>query len=347
MKNKSDWTGGPVNDGNETAGRTNRVSRRNIIGAAAAASALPLMAQAPPAAQQPAAAPAGGGGRGRGPRVTPGGTGPIRVLLITKFHPFNREPFFQTFDSFGSDITWTHVEQPAAQVFFDPDKAKAYDVFVLYDAFAGRVRRKKDDGTFENVETEPSPELRRGFKAMLQQGKGMVFFHHALASWVHTWPEYVEVMGGAADWGTPLKGIRGKDYPYSGFRGNTQEHITVVDKNHPITKGLGDGFDIVDETYLCPMFEDSVHPLLRTDFKPIDSNFEAQTARGWHHEPGSNMTAWVKTAEKSPIVYIQHGHDEKAWENPAFRTLMLNSIKWASSKEALDWAAKNPKKIFS
>jgi len=26
---------------------------------------------------------------------------------------------------------------------------------------------------------------------------------------------------------------------------------------------------------------------------------------------------------------------------------MLNGIKWASSKEALDWAAKNPKKIFS
>ena len=59
------------------------------------------------------------------------------------------------------------------------------------------------------------------------------------------------------------------------------------------------------------------------------------------------MTGWVKTAENSPIVYLQHGHDSQAWENPAFKTLMLNSIKWASSKDALDWAKKNPKKIFS
>jgi len=277
------------NEANKNTGKTDgRVSRRNMIGtAAAAASALPLIAQAQAPAQPPAAAAAPGGGRGRGgPRITPGGTGPIRVLLITKFHPFNREPFFQMFDSFGSDITWTHVEQPAAQVFFDPDKAKGYDTFVLYDAFAGRVRRKKDDGTFENVETEPSPELRRGFKAMLQQGKGMVFFHHALASWVHTWPEYVEVMGGAADWGSPLKGIRGKDYPYSGFRGSTQEHITVVDKNHPITQGLGDGFDIIDETYLCPMFEDSVHPLL-----PRISNLSTATSRRRRPEAGTTNPA--------------------------------------------------------
>lgn len=338
---------------NQNGPTDGRVSRRRIMSAAAAAaSALPLIAQAPQAAQAPpagdtAAAGAGRGRGGRGRGMMPGGSGPIRVLLITKFHPFTREPFFQMFDSFGSDITWTHVEQPAAQVFFDPKLSKNYDVFVLYDAFAGRVTRTKPDGTRETIENEPSPELRAGFKAMLQQGKGMVFLHHSLASWVHTWPEYVEVMGGAADWGSPLKNIRGVDYPYSGFKGKTPQHVTVVDKDHPVTQGVGDAFDIVDEVYLCPMFEDSVHPLLRTDFKPIDSNFPNQTARGWHHPPGSNMTGWVKTAERSPIVYIQHGHDEEAWTNPAFKTLTLNAIKWASSKEALDWAAKNPKKIFS
>jgi len=331
---------------------TKNVSRRKIFkGAAAAAAALPLVdsltgrasAQQAPAA---GAAPAAGRGGGRG--NPQGGTGAIKVLLITKFHPFDREPFFQMFDALGKDITWTHVEQPAAQVFFNPEIAKPYDVFVLYDAFAGRVRRAKADGTFENVETEPSPELRRNFKALLQQGKGFVFFHHALASWVHTWPEYVEVMGGAADWGLPLKGIRGKDYPFSGFKGKVQQHVTVVDKTHPITQGVGD-FDIVDETYLCPMFEDSVHPLLRTDFKPTADNFPQQKQRDptWNPPDASNMTGWVKTAENSPIVYLQHGHDSQAWENPAFRTLMLNSIKWASSKEALDWAKKNPKKIFS
>src|ERR1017187_7506898 len=49
-------------------------------------------------------------------------------------------------------------------------------------------------------------------------------------------------------------------------------------------------------------------------------------------------TGWVKTAERTPIAYIQHGHDNVAWTNPAFRTILLNAIKWAASKEAKDWA---------
>src|SRR5271166_1220807 len=98
--------------------KTDQPTRRQIIGAAAAAaSALPLMAQAPaaqapPAGQAPGGAAGRGRGGGRGRGMSPGGSGPIRVLLITKFHPFTREPFFQMFDSFGADITWTHVEQP-------------------------------------------------------------------------------------------------------------------------------------------------------------------------------------------------------------------------------------------
>jgi type 1 glutamine amidotransferase len=44
-------------------------------------------------------------------------------------------------------------------------------------------------------------------------------------------------------------------------------------------------------------------------------------------------------------VYVQHGHDRLAWENPAFRTLMMNAIRWTASKEARDWAVKNPTKI--
>ncbi len=282
-----------------------------------------------------------------------GGYGPIRCLLITKFHPFDREPFFEMFDALGETITWTHVEQPAAELFFNRNAADRVDVFVLYD-MAGRDYRKKPDGANDPssifrdpVFEEPSPELRAGFKELLESGdKGFVFLHHSLASWVHTWPEYVEVIGAAADWGLPIK-VRGKDYPYSGFRGGVQQHITVVDKSHPVVEGLGDGYDIEDETYLCPMFEDSVHCLLRTDFKPVDTNFPMQSARGWHHPPGSNMAGWVKTAENTPVVYLQNGHGPTAWSNPAYRKLVTNAIKWAHSKEAKEWAKAHPSKIFA
>src|SRR5579872_3800521 len=320
-----------------------RLSRRALLGGAAlggAASMLPLLnAQAP---QPPAAGaqPAGRGGRG----PTPGGTGPIKVLFISKFHPFDRENLFLTLDSMGKDITWTHIEHPAAEAFFDPKLASQFDVFLFYDAYTGRVQKQNPDGTMSTSYTEPPSDVKANFKQLLQNGdKGFVFLHHAVAAWVHTWPEYVEVMGAAADWGTPLKNIRGKDYPPSGAKGGTAQHITIVDKAHPVTQGVED-FDIVDEAYLCPVFEDSVHCLMRTDFKPVAENFSARVAG---HPPGSNMTGWVKTAERSPIVYIQHGHDKVAWENPAFRTLVLNAIKWSASKDAKDWAHANPKKIFA
>ena len=101
----------------------------------------------------------------------------------------------------------------------------------------------------------------------------------------------------------------------------------------------------MDEAYLCPIFEDSVHPLLRTNFVPVDTAFPARPqVKG--HPAGSNLTGWYKAAERSPVVYIQHGHDIRAWENPAFRRLMLNSIKWAASPESKTWARANEKRIF-
>jgi type 1 glutamine amidotransferase len=276
-----------------------------------------------------------------------GGTGPIQVLLITKDHPFDRGPFFDMFDSFGSVITWTHVEQPAAEAFFDPKLAEPYDVFVFYDR-AGRGQRRKPDGTTEVYFLEPSPELKRNTKALFQSGnKGFVFFHHSIASWSHNWPQYQEMLGGSADWGDAFS-ARGKEYlTGSGAQAGVHQHITVVDKTHPVVQGIGDGYDIVDETYLCPMFEDSVHCLLRTDFVPIETNFPARYARGFRHPPGSNMAGWVKTAENSPIVYLQNGHGPDAWSNPAFQRLMTNAIQWVNSPEAKQWAKANSKKIFS
>ena len=299
-------------------------------------------AQAPARGQAPAPGPGGRGG-GRGPAQ--GGTGPLKVLFVSKGHPFDREGLFSTLDALGTEITWTHLEQPAAELYLDPKNAASYDLFLFYDLDGSQPDRRHNvmapDGTTKSTWDAPPIELQRSFKALLQSGKGIVFLHHALASWVHAWPEYVETMGGACDWFAPLGTIRGLDYPRSGAFGNTKQHVTVVDKTHPIVQGLGDGFDIVDEAYSCPMFEESVHPLLRTDFTPADHDRNLNPKM-----PFSNLTAWVKTAEISPIVYVQHGHGATAWENPQFRQLLLNAMKWAASSDARAWAKAHPTKIF-
>jgi type 1 glutamine amidotransferase len=332
-------------------GQTRRSMFGRLAAATAAMTGLPVVAQAqqaPAARPAPPTLPAN--------FVLPGGTGPIKVLFISSFHPFDRENLFLTLDSMGKDISWTHVEHPAAEAFFDPELAAQFDVFLFYDAFAGRVPGPGGNRLFGDFkDTVPTARLQANTKKLFQNGsKGFVFFHHAIASWTHSWPAgvngsnaYVEVMGAAADWGTPLKNIRGKDYPASGFRGGTKQHITVQDRSHPVMAGVDD-FDITDEAYLCPMFEDSVHCLMRTDFVPVESAFVNVPASnvGKGHPPGSNMTAWVKTAERSPVVYVQHGHDNKAWANPHWRKVILNAIKWAASPESKTWAHANAKKIF-
>jgi uncharacterized protein len=330
----------------KTAAFTQWLSRRRML--SAAASILPVIGsvgglikaqQGPPAGAQ--------GGPPRMPRITPGGTGPIKVLLITGGHPYDRESFYLMLDSFGKEITWTHVDYPAAEALFDPAAAAPFDVFLFYD-IAGRQSKYGTGGPPQVTDQEPSQKMREGMKALLQKGKGMVFFHHAVGAWV-LWPEYHEIRGAAAQF-TSLPGLpwkaRGKDFPFSPNKIGVQQHITIADKEHPVVQGLGEGFDITDEVFIHPVFEDSVHPLLRTDFKRVDSNFTRQYAQGWRHPEGSNLAAWCKASERSPVVYLQFGHDATAWDNPAFRTLMMNSIRWAGSKEALAWAAANKTTIF-
>lgn len=334
------------------------LSRRTMFGAAAVAAAvLPAFSGARAQAGRGEGGPINSTSLGGG-LPQQGGQGNIRVLFISSYHAFDRENLFRCWDRMGSDITWTHVEHPAAEHFFDPALAADYDVFLLYDAFAGSKLSAPDaNGRRALVPQPPSAKLQANMKQLMTNGdKGFVFFHHALASWVHTWPAgvngsnaYVEMMGAAADWGTPLKNLRGKDYPNSGYRQGTEQRITVMDKAHPITQGLPAQWDMIDETYLCPMFEDSVHCLTRTDFVPTADKFlmspnSANVGAG--HAPGSTMTSWVKTAENSPIVYIQHGHDNNAWSNPYWQKLMLNSIKWAASPESKTWAKANSKRIF-
>lgn len=278
-----------------------------------------------------------------------GGRGPIQVLLITKGHSYDRAPFFAMFDALGNDITWTHVEHPAAQVFWDPAYADRFDVYVYYD-MAGRSINQPDGvrnyqgGTpgADPRDIVPSDEVKANLEALLKLGKPMVFFHHSLASWVHTWPEYMEIMGGACDWGRTIH-TRGVEHPRSGYHPNTQQTITVV-ADHPVTRGLGPSFQLLDESYTCPMFEDAVTPLLRTSWSP-----PTREAHEQHMNPSwefSNLFAWVKTAENSPIVYIQGGHDRTAWEDENFRRLMTNAITWAASEEAMSWARENPQGIF-
>jgi type 1 glutamine amidotransferase len=302
---------------------------------------------APPQVQVPcgpnadaAPAPVAAAG-GRGPaRPAQGGRGKIRVAFISHGHEYEREPMALMLDCLGDDITYSRIDYPAAEYMLTPAMAKNFDVYVFYDLGGPGVVVTNPDGTRNRFYPDPSPSLKRSFEAMVKAGKGMVFIHHAAAAWAHTWPEYSEVIGGACDWYAPVT-VRGILDPHHGFYGGTQQTLTVVDRNHPITRNLPASFQVTDEAYACAWFPESVHPLVTTSFAPPDPLVNLNPKRQY-----SNYAAWYKASENSPVFYTQVGHDHSPWVVPEYQQMIRNAIKWAASKEALDWARKNHTTIW-
>lgn len=256
----------------------------------------------------------------------------IEALLVTKGHAFAREPFFQMMDSVaigkpGTFINWTHVEHPAAEAVLSPENAAPFDVIVFYDMPGVKV---VDNGPpFVNfVTTDPSDKFKENFMALLDEGKPMVFLHHAVASWP-TWDEYAEVVGGRFHF---LPGeLGGKSYPGSGFLPSTQHTVSVEDTNHPITDGIPDTFEMVDELYLMPILEDRVKPLLRSGFDFSADNFPYGGINFKSHEQGSNLIGWTNQYKNSSTVYLQFGHGETAFRDRNYRKLLNNAVVWANS----------------
>lgn len=255
---------------------------------------------------------------------------PLKALLITKGHPFEREPFFAAFETWP-DIETTAVEQPAAQAFFAPDLAEEWDAFVFYD-MPGIEFRSEGGIRFH----DPPAAHREAFLALLEAGHGFVFLHHAIAGWP-TWAEYAEILGGRFLY-APSE-VRGEPMPDSGYQLGVTHRVRPVGE-HPILDGLDDeGFEIEDELYLCPVFEKDVHPLLRSDARFDDESFysAAQAVSGkmfsrdgWTHPPGSSVVGWWKRWGPSPIVYLALGDGPSTYEHPAFRRLVGNAIRWVA-----------------
>lgn len=260
------------------------------------------------------------------------------ILLVTKGHPFDHNALFAMFDAL--DVIWTHVDQPAARVFFDPEFAEQYDALVMYDMPGIKFGPGGPD--YE----KPSDSYKSKLMTLLESGKGMVFLHHAIAGWP-AWEEYAEILGGRFLY-TPGE-LRGEKIGDSGYRHKAEHTINVL-QEHPVTKGLPSSFTMTDELYLSEVFEDTIEPLLASDYSFTRDNFYSATKavvegkmfdnEGWAHPDGSNLVGWIKHYLNSPIAYIQGGDDPEAYENKHYQLLLQNAIHWAASDEALGWAKK-------
>jgi type 1 glutamine amidotransferase len=117
--------------------------------------------------------------------------------------------------------------------------------------------------------------------------------------------------------------------------------LTVQDRNHPLARNLPATFNVTDEAYACAWFPDSVKPFLTTSFTPPDPLVNLNPKR-----PYSNLAAWYKASENSPVFYTQVGHNNSPWRVAEYQLMIRNAIRWAASPEALAWARANRTTIF-
>ena len=260
------------------------------------------------------------------------------ILLVTKGHPFEAEPFFAVFDAL--EVDWTHVEHPDALDVLTPDGTAGYDALVMYDMPGITFTGGDPPARFE-----PPPEsFRRAYLDLLDAGRGLVFLHHAIASWP-AWPEFAEIVGGRFHYqGGELGGRR---WPDSGYAFDVTHTVEVLAPDHAICAGLAPTFEIVDELYLFPVLTDDVVPLMRSTHRFTDDRFysadrairgDRNSREGWSHPPGSDLVAWVKHAGNSPVAYIQFADGPVTYADPNFRRVLANAIDWAASDEAHAWA---------
>ena len=263
---------------------------------------------------------------------------PKKLLTVARGHPYERDAFAELFTEL-EEFEVCHVEQPVAQQVLGPKAAKEFDAILCYDMPGVDFTDPNDPPGL----VEPSATFKQDYLDMLEAGVGMVFMHHAIAGWP-AWPEFAEIIGGRFHY-RPAQ-LRGVDWPDSGYR-HEVTHTVSKQIDHPVTEGIPDSFEMVDELYLCPLFADDVIPLLRSNYDYNENNFYSASRaiagdmfsqEGWSHPAGTPFVGWVKHYGNSPIVYLQGGDDSTAMSDENFRRLVHNAVRWVSSEAAHEWA---------
>lgn len=215
-----------------------------------------------------------------------------QVLIVTGGHDYDSTNFIRAFNSF-EDLKFDQLVQPEANEIYSSDSIGKYDALIFYD-----------------MVQDITEDQKKAFINLLNEGQGMVFLHHSIASY-QDWDEFLNILG--ARYYLQPSVYKNDSVPASTYLDDQEVEVSVLDDMHPVTRGLED-FTIQEEVYDYYTVIPGVHPLMSTN-----------------HPQSGELVVWSNTYLKSRIVYIQFGHDNNAYSNPNFRKLLRQSIKWVSN----------------
>jgi len=217
----------------------------------------------------------------------------IKVLVVTGGHGFEKESFFAMFGSFD-DIEYAEAVQQEQSNVFEDVTGWNWDVIVLYD-----------------MTQEISPQGRKNFLRLLENGVGVVSLHHSIASY-QNWPEYREIIG--VKYYLRQTEEDGVVHLQGEYKHDVDVRVHVENKKHPITQGMSD-FVIRDEVYKKSVFEKDNLVLLSTD-----------------HPDSDRPLCWTRKYGRSKVCCIQLGHGPEAYADANYRRLVERAIRWCAGR---------------
>ena len=217
----------------------------------------------------------------------------LQVAVVTGGHGFQHEPFFKMFDGMKT-VSYVEAEQKDHSELFEDISNWDYDVIVFY-----------------NMTQQISPKRQKNFLKLLNQGIGVVALHHTMAAY-QQWPEFKKIIGTKYYLKDTVED--GVTHGKGAYLHDIDMKVHVINKNHPITRGLSD-FTIHDESYKNCWFDEQNQVLLTTD-----------------HPTSDETIGWVRTYRKARVCTIQLGHDSKAYANDNYSRLVERAILWTAGK---------------
>ncbi len=217
----------------------------------------------------------------------------IKVVIVTGGHDFDREPFFELFDSF-EDIEHVEAVQSDESELFEDISGWNYDLIVLY-----------------NMTQEISPRRQENFVKLLEDGVGVLAIHHSIGAF-QGWPEYKRIIGSKFYLEETQQG--GAIHKVGSYKHDVDFRLYVKDSHHPVTRGLRD-FLIHDETYKGCVFEPDNRVLLTTN-----------------HPTSDEAVCWVRNYKGGRICYVQVGHGPGIFFDENYRQLIYQAIGWCAGR---------------
>lgn len=141
-----------------------------------------------------------------------------------------------------------------------------------------------------------------------QDGKGILAAHAGTDSFRESWPEYVDMVGGAFN-----------HHPW-----HQEVRVIVDDRQFPATRHFGPSITLTDEIYQLNRYSrDKVRVLMRLDTSTVD-----MTKKNVARTDGDFAMTWVRDFGNGRVFTSVLGHRNEVWDRPDIQKMWLEAVLW-------------------